>query len=87
MWRTLSGPQKGQEGTEKIFSVEVAPGVFFISRLEKSGVSVSNVVDFRSGSVAAFVTFDAGDSRMATFDKGTLQDIAIDRQVTVGLRK
>lgn len=73
-WRALTGPEQGQEGTEEIHAAEVAPDVFFISWLESSGVSVSNVLDFQSKVVFAFVTFDAGGFRQAAFDKGTLQE-------------
>ena len=54
---------------------EVAAEVFFINWLEKNGVSVSNVVDFRSNRVVAFVTFDGGQAREAMFDRGTLKEV------------
>lgn len=75
-WENLTGRTKGQQGTEAIHAVEVAPNVFFISWLEKSGVSVSNVVDLRNRRVSAFITFDAGQGRQAMLDKGTLTEVA-----------
>ncbi len=74
-WEALTGPSKGQRGTETIHVAEVAPEVFFISWLENKGVSVSNVVDFRSKRVVAFATFDAGQARQAMFDKGALKEV------------
>lgn len=75
VWKALTGPSTGQEGTESIVAREVAPNVFFISWLESSGTSVSNVLDLRAKTVVAFVTFDAGDGRRSMFDEGTWREV------------
>jgi molybdenum cofactor biosynthesis MoaF-like protein len=49
--------------------------VFFISWLEKSGTSVSQVLDLNKMQVTAFVTFDASNGRQSMFDKGTLTEL------------
>jgi phenolic acid decarboxylase len=75
-WEALTGPSEGTSGSETIYSSEVAPNVFFISWLENSGVSVSNVLDLNDRLVTAFVTFDAGKGRQSFFDKGIFEEIA-----------
>jgi len=52
-WRAVEGPPKGQTGAETIHAVEITPGVFFISWLEKGGTSVSQVVDLNRSKVTA----------------------------------
>jgi hypothetical protein len=74
-WRALTGPAKGSSGTETIHTAEVAANVFFISWLEKSGTSVSQVLDLNTSKVTAFVTFDTPQGRKSLFDKGTLTEI------------
>lgn len=73
-WTALSGPQEGQQGTERIAAEEVAPGVFFISWVEENGVTVSNVLNFHSHGAFAFVTFDAGGSRRSAVEKGMFHE-------------
>jgi phenolic acid decarboxylase len=74
-WEALAGPSKGTSGDETIYSSEVAPNIFFISWLEKKGISVSNVLDLNDSVVTAFVTFDAADGRQSFFDKGVVAEI------------
>jgi phenolic acid decarboxylase len=74
-WEALTGPSKGTSGNETIYASEVAPNVFFISWLEGSGVSVSNVLDLNNSRMTAFVTFDTGSGRQSFFDKGFVTEI------------
>jgi phenolic acid decarboxylase len=74
-WEALTGPSKGSKGTEKVHAQEVAPKVFFISWLEKSGTSVSQVLDLNQMKVTAFVTFEGGNGRQSMFDHGTLTEV------------
>jgi phenolic acid decarboxylase len=74
-WEALTGPSKGESGDETIYSSEVAPNIFFISWLEKKGISVSNVLDLNDSIVTAFVTFDTGGGRQSFFDKGVVAEI------------
>lgn len=71
-WEALAGPAKGTRGTENITTAEVAPQVFFVSWVEKSGTTVSNVIDLVHSRVSAFVTFETPEGRQSVFDKGTL---------------
>ncbi len=75
MWEALSGPSKGRQGTEKIHALEVAPNVFFISWLEKSGTTVSQILDLNKMKVKAFVTFDSDKGRQSMLDQGTLTEV------------
>jgi phenolic acid decarboxylase len=74
-WEALTGPSKGASGNETIYSLEVAPNIFFISWLENNGVSVSNVLDLNNSRMTAFVTFDTGEGRQSFFDKGVTEEI------------
>jgi hypothetical protein len=74
-WEALSGPAKGEKGIEKIQSVEIAPDIYFINWLEKSGITVSQVLDFSKSTVSAFITYNSGSSRKSTLEKGTFAEI------------
>ena len=73
-WEALTGPSRGAKGVETIYASEVAHNIYFISWLEKSGVSVSQVLDLNRSQVTAFITFDAGEVRQSLFDRGTLTE-------------
>lgn len=74
-WEALTGPAKGDTGDEAIHAAEVAPNVFFISWLEQSGTSVSQVLDLNRSQATAFVTFETGQGRQSVFDNGTLIEL------------
>jgi hypothetical protein len=68
-WEGIEGPAKGQRGREECDRREVAPGVHFISWLEKDGTAISQVVDLNRGTVLCNVT--AGGQRC--FMEGTVR--------------
>jgi hypothetical protein len=63
------------KGAEKIYADEVASNVFFISWLEKTGVSVSQVLDLGRSRVTAFVTYSTDQGRISLFDKGSITEL------------
>ena len=71
-WEALTGPTKGSKGTESVHTAEVATNIFFVSGVEKSGTTVSHVLDLDRLAVTGFVTFDTPQGRQSMFDKGTL---------------
>ena len=73
-WEALTGPSKGSTGTESVQTAEVAPNIFFVNWIEKSGTTVSQVLDLDKLIVTAFVTFDTPQGRQSMFDKGTLTE-------------
>ena len=73
-WETLTGPAKGSRGTESVHTAEIATNIFFVSWIEKSGTTVSQVLDLDKLVVTAFVTFDTPQGRQSMFDTGTLTD-------------
>lgn len=77
-WKAVTGPAEGKTGTEKTRIVEVAPEVFFVSWLEASGTTVSQVLDLNRRTVTAFVTFDAGGGRQALHDSGSVTELPSD---------
>ena len=40
-WEALSGPAKGSKGRESVDTAEIAPNIFFVNWVEKSGTTVS----------------------------------------------
>ena len=73
-WEALTGPAKGTRGTESVHTAEVARNIFFVSWVEKSGTTVSQVLDLDRFVVTAFVTFDTPQGRQSMFDTGTLTE-------------
>ena len=74
-WEALTGPAKGTKGTERTHTREVAPGIFFVSWLESSGTTVSQVIDLDTHRVTAFVTYAAGAERQAMLDHGSITEL------------
>lgn len=73
-WEALSGPTKGSTGKESVNMAEIAPNIFFVNWVEKSGTTVSQVLDLDSSMATVFVTFDTPNGRQSKFDKGTLTE-------------
>jgi phenolic acid decarboxylase len=74
-WRALSGPAAGSSGTEAASVTEARPDLWFVSWVEGSGTTVSQVLDLHLMAVTSFVTFDAGGSRRGMLDTGDLKEI------------
>jgi len=74
-WEARSGPAKGMKGKETIRAVEVASDIFFISWLEASGTSVSQILDFNNSTMVAFTTYDSDKGRQSTLGKGTFSEM------------
>ena len=72
-WEALTGPAKGSKGTESVDMAKIAPNIFFVNWIERSGTTVSQVLDLEKLVVAAFVTFETPQGRQSMFDKGTLK--------------
>jgi phenolic acid decarboxylase len=73
-WEARTEPDKGTTGTEQIHTREVAPGVFFISWLERSGTTVSQILNLNTDRVSAFVTWTDGAQRQAALMHGSLAE-------------
>ncbi|MGH8494599.1 MAG: phenolic acid decarboxylase [Gammaproteobacteria bacterium] len=73
-WKALSGPSAGSSGSETIYAVETSPKVFFISWVEEAGTTVSQVLDFKTSRVRAFVTYRTAERRQGMLDKGTFAE-------------
>lgn len=75
-WKALSGPALGSSGVERTHVVRLTSKQFFISWVESSGTTVSNVVDLAAMKVAAFVTWPSGTAREAHAEMGSVIEIA-----------
>lgn len=73
-WEAFTGPAKGSTGTESVQMAEVAPSLFSVNWIEKSGTTVSQVLDLNEMVVTGFVTFDTPQGRQRISDKGTLTE-------------
>lgn len=73
LWKAVGGPTAGSSGKETIHAVEAAPKVFFLSWLEKTGISVSQLLDLNTMQVTTFMTFDAKHGRQSIFMNGKVQ--------------
>ena len=73
-WEALTGAAKGSKGRESVDMAEIAPNIFLVNWVEKSGTTVSQILDLDKLVVTAFVTFDTPQGRQSMFDKGTLTE-------------
>jgi phenolic acid decarboxylase len=55
-WEAVKGQTKGQSETVDLQVAEVADGIYFVSWLESSGMTVSRVMNFNTGGAPAFWT-------------------------------
>lgn len=74
-WEALSGPAAGTTGVERTYTYEVAPGVFFVSWAERSGTTVSQVLDLNNYVVTGFVTFASDSGRSVMSLQGSIADV------------
>jgi hypothetical protein len=74
-WTATAGPPAGQSGSEEIQAVEVAPDVFFISWIEESGLTLSQVLDLANMKIHSFVTMEMGGRRSGMLQTGTVKEL------------
>lgn len=76
-WVGLAGPLKGKSGEEDLQVRKVRQGVYFVSWVEDSGVTVSHVMDLPRRSVDIFWTFGTEDGgRLGELHTATLRCIS-----------
>lgn len=57
-WKSLSGISKGTMGEERYYKQDIAPGIIFISWIEKDGLGVSQVVNWNTHVVNSYLRID-----------------------------
>lgn len=62
IWEGIAGKVAGTSGTEKPQRFKVADGVYFVTWTEKTGIDVSQVINYRTGKV--FTTVIKGRDRL-----------------------
>lgn len=76
-WKILSGPRQGDQGTEAITLKPVAPGIFFVNRVDPiSGETVSEVYNLATLTISIYITRPNPDDplrRMEKFGDGRLE--------------
>ena len=70
-WEGL-GESAGQFEDVPLHTALVAPGIWFVSWTERSGLTVSHVMDLNSLTVKAFWTFEGESGRVGQLHTGTL---------------
>ncbi|GAA3781792.1 hypothetical protein ACFS5L_14825 [Streptomyces phyllanthi] len=71
-YETLQGPAKGAAETVTLHTAEVAPGLFMLSWVEASGMTITHLMNLNTRTVHAFWTYETGDGRVAELHTGTL---------------
>lgn len=71
VWKGVEG-----SGSENASIEEIAPGVFFVSWLQKNRTSVSNVINLNANTVNAFVTYPGANGRESMSDAGTVERVS-----------
>ena len=66
------GPAAGRSDTESIQVATVGEDIHFVCWVEKSGVTVSQVIDLPARRVVSFVTYDTPDGRRGVLDRGSI---------------
>ncbi|BFV56085.1 hypothetical protein KCMC57_up11890 [Kitasatospora sp. CMC57] len=71
-WEGL-GESAGQWEDVELHVAQVAPEIYFVSWTEKSGITVSHVMDLAAMTVRTFWTFEGEGGRVGQLHTGTLQ--------------
>ena len=71
-WRASSGPAAGRSDTESIQVATVGEDIHFVCWVERSGVTVSQVIDLTARRIVSFVTYDTPDGRRSVLDRGSI---------------
>ena len=77
-WKTTTLDNQISEGDEKMNYKQIGDSLFFINWIEKDGITVSQVVDFRLNKVTVFLSLHDENSdrgqRGSTFFEGKLKE-------------
>lgn len=80
-WKILSGPRQGDQGTEAITLKPVAPGIFFVNRIDPiSGETVSEVYNLATLTISIYITRPNPEDplrRMEKFGDGRLEIVSV----------
>ncbi len=79
-WKVLSGPRQGDQGTETIALKPIAPGIFFVNRVDPlSGETVSEVYNLASLTISIYITRANPDDplrRVERFSDGRIEIVS-----------
>lgn len=72
-WKALTGPAAGRVGTETVSATEVRGGLWTVSWVEASSVTVGLTLDFQARAAWCYVTFEPGTGapRQGRADQGS----------------
>nr|WP_315238310.1 hypothetical protein [uncultured Flavobacterium sp.] len=78
-WKTTDESGKTAEGDENVSYKKIGESQFFLNWIEKDGVTVSQVIDTKKGTVSVFLSYNDDKSsrgkRSADFIEGKWQEI------------
>ena len=72
-WECLEGPFGSEEVELNV--AEVAPGLFFVSWVEDSGMAISHAMNLNSNTVHAFWSWQEQGGRQCELHTGTLEEV------------
>lgn len=73
-WKTTDEKGSVAEGTNRMVMKKIDGTKFFVSRIEKDGTTVSQIINLEKKTVEAFLTFDdAKGKRIAQMLEGTYE--------------
>lgn len=72
-YETLEGPGQGAQETVTLHVAEVGSGMFLIGWVEKSGMTVTHLMNLTTATVHAFWTYENAGSRLGELHTGTLE--------------
>ena len=72
-FRTVAGPAAVED--VDLHAAEVAPGVFIVGWVEKSGLTVTHAMNLNIGVVHAFWTYETESGRVGELHTGHLKEL------------
>ncbi|MEW2401818.1 hypothetical protein [Streptomyces sp. NPDC046862] len=74
-YETVAGPTSGASEDVRLHAAEVAPGVFLLGWVEKSGMTVTHAMNLNTRTVHAFWAYDTPEGRIGELHAGTLEEM------------
>jgi phenolic acid decarboxylase len=72
-YETVAGPAAGEDVT--LHAAEVAPGIFIVGWTERSGMTITHVMNLNRDTVHAFWTYPTDNGPVGDLHTGVIEDI------------
>lgn len=74
-YEEIDGAVESASEEVRLHVAEVAAGIYLLGWNEVSGTAVSHVMDFNTGSITAFWSFDVGGGRIGEVHTATFEEV------------